>query len=157
VQALQDYDYMGQAPQFRDPFYVTGEKLIDHHMLQVAMKDKETEIDPLRKSEAFGKWETPDVRPEPIGGTRGGNFQRASGQRICVAAMAGIFLIAPMWLMVLHNTLYTALVSTTIFVTIFGLVMAWFLDKLMDVMSSTAAYAAVLVVFVGLTTTKYGG
>ncbi|KAL6234934.1 hypothetical protein BDW75DRAFT_210891 [Aspergillus navahoensis] len=35
-----------------------------------------------------------------------------------------------------------------------SLVMALCLDRLMDVLSSTAAYAAVLVVFVGLTTTK---
>ena len=77
-------------------------------------------------------------------------------QRLAMAAVGAAFLIAPMWLMVLHNTLYTALVSTTVFVMVFGLVMALRLDKLMDVMSATAAYAAVLVVFVGLTTSAPG-
>jgi hypothetical protein len=54
--------------------------------------------------------------------------------------------------MVMHKTHYTALASTTVFVSVFGLMMALVLDKLMDVLSSTAAYAAVLVVFVGLNT-----
>lgn len=74
-------------------------------------------------------------------------------QRLGVAAVGGVFLIVPMWLMILHNTLYTAQVSTTVFVAIFGLIMALFLDSLKDVLSSTAAYAAVLVVFVGLAIT----
>ena len=60
-----------------------------------------------------------------------------------------------MWLMVLwFNTLYTSLIATTLFVALFGLLMASVLEKPIDVMSSTAAYAAVLVVFVGLTTSK---
>lgn len=61
-----------------------------------------------------------------------------------------------MWLMVLHRTLYTALVSTTVFVVIFALAMALFLDGLKDVLSSTAAYSVVLVVFVGLTVPNTG-
>jgi hypothetical protein len=159
VQALQDYDYMGQYVQLRrDPFYVTGERIIDRHMLQFAMKGRENDADPLRWGQSMGKWEMENVRSEPIGGTKDENFQRAwikgFQQRVCAAVVGGIFLIGPMWLMVLHKTLYTALISTTVFVSVFGLIMALFLDKLMDVLSSTAAYAAVLVVFVGLTTQK---
>jgi hypothetical protein len=70
---------------------------------------------------------------------------------VLAAIVGGIFLIGPMWLMVLHKTRTTALVSTTVFVVVFGLIMALFLDKMMDVLSRTAAYAAVLIVFVGLT------
>lgn len=142
----------------RDPFYVTGERFVDRCILQVAMRDKENEADPLHWTKATGRWETGDIQPDPIGGTRDGNFRQAwvkgFRRRIGVATIGGIFLIVPMWLMVLHNTLYTALVSTTVFVAMFGLLMALFLEKLMDVLSTTAAYAAVLVVFVGLTTTK---
>jgi hypothetical protein len=72
--------------------------------------------------------------------------------RFGMAAVGGAFLIAPMWLMVLHRTLYTGLVSTTVFVIFFGIVMAFFIEKGLDVMTTTAAYAAVLVVFVGLNT-----
>jgi hypothetical protein len=35
--------------------------------------------------------------------------------RFGIATVGGAFLIAPMWLMVLHRTLYTTLVSTTVF------------------------------------------
>jgi hypothetical protein len=141
--------------QVQDPFIVSGERFIDRRMLEAAMRDKEDEADPLFWAKSVVKWETPDIHPNPVGGTRDENFRQAWNrgfrQRLGVAAIGGIFLIGPMWLMVLHRTLYTALVSTTVCVTIFGLVMAWFLDGLKDVLSSTAAYAAVLVVFVGLT------
>jgi hypothetical protein len=150
---------MGQhILQPRDPFYVTGERFVDRCLLEVAMRGKGNEEPPLRQVKSMGKWETPSIRPEQIGGTRDGNFRQAwikgFRQRLGVAAVGGIFLIAPMWLMILHNTLYTALVSTTVFVAAFGLMMALFLGSLKDVLSSMAAYAAVLVVFVGLTITK---
>lgn len=157
VQALQDYDYMGQCfyrPQ--DPFYVTGQRYIDRRLLEVAMRDKEHQNIPLRSGETSGPWETANSQHDPIAGTRDKNYLQARNkgfrERLGVATIGGIFLIVPMWLMVLHNTLYTTLISTTVFVAVFGLVMASYLDKLMDVMSSTAAYAAVLVVFVGLST-----
>ncbi|KAJ5263957.1 hypothetical protein N7478_011562 [Penicillium angulare] len=156
VQALQDYDYMAKyILQAQDPFLVTGERAIDRLMLQVAMRNKENEADPLRWEKSIVPWEALDIESKPIGGTRDGNLRQAwiqgFRQRLGVAAVGGIFLIAPMWLMVLHRTLYTALISTSVFVSIFGLTMALFLDGLKDVLSSTAAYSAVLVVFVGLT------
>lgn len=81
-------------------------------MLQVAMKNRENEIDPLQDSDAVGERETEDVQPVPIGGTRDRNFQQAwmkdFRKRIGVAMVGGIFLIAPMWLMVPHKTLYTS-------------------------------------------------
>jgi hypothetical protein len=139
----------------QDPFVVTGERAIDRLMLQEAMRNKENEADPLRWEKSVFPWEALDIEPKPIGGTRDRNLRqdwiKGFRQRLGVAAVGGIFLIVPMWLMVLHRTLYTALVSTSVFVVIFGLMMAFFLDGLKDVLSSTAAYSAVLVVFVGLT------
>uniref|UniRef100_A0A093VFN2 DUF6594 domain-containing protein n=1 Tax=Talaromyces marneffei PM1 TaxID=1077442 RepID=A0A093VFN2_TALMA len=159
VQALQDFDYMGKHIELpKDPFYVTGERFIERCMLQVAMKNRENDIHPLQCSEAVREWETEGTQPAPIGGTRNRNFQQAwvkdFRKRIGVAMVGGIFLIAPMWLMVLHNTLYISLVATTVCVALFGLLMASVLEKPIDVMSGTAAYAAVLVVFVGLTTSN---
>ncbi|KAJ6099705.1 hypothetical protein N7467_001240 [Penicillium canescens] len=156
VQALQDYDYMGKhVLNAEDPFIVTGERFVDRLMLQVAMREKENEADPLHWEKSNVKWETSAIRAKPVGGTRDENFRQAwirgFRKRLGVAAVGGIFLIVPMWLIVLHRTLYTGLVSATVFVAIFGLVMALFLDELKDVLSSTAAYSAVLVVFVGLT------
>lgn len=60
-------------------------------------------------------------------------------ERIAIAAAAGLFQIGLMWLMVLHNSLYTTLSVTTAFVAAFSLIMAWFLEKLKEVMSGTAA------------------
>jgi hypothetical protein len=162
VQALQDYDYIAQRFRHpRDPFRVSGERVVERWMLEAAMRDRENPADPLHESPLLAKnrWGSPDIlRPDRIYGTRGdlsrqawvGEFQG----RLSVAAVGGAFLIGPMWLMVLHDTPYTALVGTTVFVVVFGLLMAIFLEKLTDVMSSTAAYAAVLVVFVGLTVAR---
>ena len=66
-----------------------------------------------------------------------------------MALVGGLFLIGPMLIMVTVNTLVASLVVTSACVVLFGLVMAWRLEKPFDVLSATAAYAAVLVVFVG--------
>jgi hypothetical protein len=156
VQALQDYDYMGKHfAQDQDPFIVTGERLIERQMLEAAMKEKEHEADPLEGAESTMEWEPCDVHPKPVDGVRYSNFReswiRGFQRRLSAAAVGGTFLIGPMWLMVLRHTLYTSLVATTVCVSIFGFTMALLLEGLIDVLSSTAAYAAVLVVFVGLT------
>lgn len=66
--------------------------------------------------------------------------------------MGGTSLLVPMWLMVLNNTLYTTLAITTVAVALFGLLVAWLLEDGNDILGSTAAHAAVLMVFVGLGT-----
>ncbi|TGJ78408.1 hypothetical protein E0Z10_g10359 [Xylaria hypoxylon] len=134
----------------RDPFYVTGERNIDsyvlHSLLGNATKDITEEPMPVD-----APWEN---TTEPIGGTRNEMTAKSESaklrKRIAIAAVAGFFLMGPMWLMVLHKTLYTSLVSTTVFVTVFGIILACSLDSPKEVMSGTAAYAAVLVVFVGV-------
>jgi hypothetical protein len=153
---MQDYDYMMQCSQLlRDPFLVTGERYIDDYVIKTTLGD--TPLGDLDEIQVIGPWEDDNA---PIGGTRHENMTKSWSkgfrERIIMAAVGGIFLLGPMWLMVMHNTRYTALVSTTVLVTVFGLLMAWFLDKRMDVLSSTAAYAAVLVVLVGLSTTSSG-
>lgn len=76
-----------------------------------------------------------------------------------MAIIGGVFLIGPMWLMVLRNELYTTLITTTAFVFGFGLIISvgpiFIVGSKIGVetvFSATAAYAAVLVVFVGTTT-----
>lgn len=97
-----------------------------------------------------------DNSAKPIGGTRMESFENARSKsfvrRLGMAAVGGGFLIGPMWLMVLHNTRYTALISTSVCVFFSGIIMALVLENLMNVLSVTAAYAAVLVVFVGTNT-----
>jgi hypothetical protein len=92
---------MGQHLQLRrDPFYVSGERTIDHHMLQVAMEGRETKVDKLRKLQIVGRWKTGNVCLELVGGTRDDNFHRAwikdFRQRVGAAVVGGIFLLGPM-------------------------------------------------------------
>ena len=153
---MQNYDYMKSCTQRpRDPFYVTAERRVDNEVMQTAMGTIAVHEHDLKEVDATEKW---DAKRNPIGGTRKDTLRSTWWEqfyeRVGMAALGGAFLIGPMWLMVLHNTLYTGLISTTAFVTAFGLIMAWFLEQNMDVLSTTAAYAAVLVVFVGLNTSS---
>lgn len=95
--------------------------------------------------------------PRPIGGLRGELTQKRKTElfltRLAFAIIGGIFLIAPMWLMVLHNTRATVLSTTSISVLLWAIAAAWKLEGgPLSVLSTTAAYAAVLVVFVGTNT-----
>jgi hypothetical protein len=160
VQALKDYEYMEKRSLASDdPFYLGGEKWLDRNLLRQIIGNKAGRLEQDDRSnefDAIGYWQKDGKDSQLISNTRRDNYRRnwlrGFYQRLGMATVAGIFLIVPMWLMVLHKTLWTALVSTTVFVAVFGVLAAWFLTSLLEVMSSTAAYAAVLVVFVGLTT-----
>lgn len=97
---------------------------------------------PLDRKKQFETSQQPDYR-----------FRKKALQKylkvFAVAVVGNLFLIGPMILMVLKPGLITSLVTTSVCVTIFAAVAPKFLDKIGDVMSATAAYAAVLVVFVG--------
>jgi hypothetical protein len=73
------------------------------------------------------------------------------GERLWMAAFGGAALIAPMHIMTLHPSKVTSLVTTSVFVTVVGVVLAKFMTDATpkDIIGATAAYAAVLVVFVG--------
>lgn len=145
--------------QGRDPLSVTGQRYMGRRMLAAALEGISKEkIGRLETKPVSGVWETVDAESadEPLGGARDVNFRRAWIKgfeiRLKGAIVGGAFLIFPMWLMILHQTLYTGLITATVLVAFFGLIMAVSLTKLMDVVSVTAAYAAVLVVLVSLTT-----
>ncbi|KAF5649463.1 uncharacterized protein FTJAE_900 [Fusarium tjaetaba] len=162
IQALQNYEYMEKRSlQPEDPFYMSGEKYQDRKLIEAILGEKVNSFKGQPVFPAIGHWQKGPEESRSVRDTRQDNYKRnwtvGLHQRLAVAAVGGIFLMAPMWLMVLHNTLYTALVSTTVFVTVFGLMAAVYLTSLMDVMSTTAAYAAVLVVFVGLITELHDG
>jgi hypothetical protein len=135
----------------KEPFLVHSARLRDKSVLELALKeDGRTDFDNFLYAKCV------EEVPEPIGGTRKKTNEEANFRkfikRLGMAALGGSFLIGPMGLMVVHNTRYTALISTSVFVVVFGVVMASVLDRYMDVLSVTAAYAAVLVVFVGTNT-----
>ena len=71
--------------------------------------------------------------------------------RLKMALFGGIALVAPMLIMSLHPTQLTQLLTTSVFVLVVGIILAWYMNdaEKKDILGATAAYAAVLVVFVG--------
>ncbi|KAL4909731.1 hypothetical protein BDW74DRAFT_143611 [Aspergillus multicolor] len=173
IQAFRDYEYMTQALSTgtEDPFIAHTEDEAVHWMLDSIHRENEAKW-PINSKISRDDWAricrtqdalfmaTSGTGAPPIGGTRRAKVResklRSIQGRILTAIVGGAFLIGPMWLMVLHNTKYTALVSTSVCVLAFGVLMASALEKPMEVLSSTAAYAAVLVVFVGTNTQAEG-
>lgn len=153
-----------RSKSIRDPFLATGEYAIDNYVLNCNIDNKLAHDASMEHRASLGPWEhsksyesyDPRKAHEPICGTRNDNvakvWYRGFKGRVILAAVGGAFLIGPMWLMVLQSGLYTALITTTGFVAGFGILMAYFLEEGKDVLASTAAYAAVLVVFVGTST-----
>lgn len=76
--------------------------------------------------------------------------------RLMTALLGGLALVVPMLIMRLHPDLMTQLLTSSLFVLFVGTVLAWRMDDNteMDIITATAAYAAVLVVFVGTSNDK---
>ncbi|KAL7821741.1 hypothetical protein V8C26DRAFT_390825 [Trichoderma gracile] len=70
-------------------------------------------------------------------------------RRIVPSVLGGPSLVVPMRLMIKLDTQSEPLITTTVFVFGSDLAAAYALDNAIAVISTTAAYAAVLVVFVG--------
>ncbi|KAK7751241.1 hypothetical protein SLS62_006786 [Diatrype stigma] len=162
IDAVRHHDFIRSCVDrgLQDPFVVLTQRRLDADVLQGLLREvpRHKRIpDGLHGTSgaghpvAFGK--PLEKEPQAIGGTRYVMSQRAKFEafrgRLAMALVGGAFLVGPMWLMVLRDDLYTSLVSTSAFVFAWGLVMAWRLDRPMNVLAVTAAYAAVLVVFVG--------
>ncbi|KXS94483.1 hypothetical protein AC578_1717 [Pseudocercospora eumusae] len=72
--------------------------------------------------------------------------------RFIVAMSGALFILVPMYIMVLHKSQTTNLVATTVAVLLFAVMCSITMRATNDqTLGATAAYAAVLVVFVGLT------
>ena len=80
--------------------------------------------------------------------------KNALTQRIIMALFGGVALIGPMLIMTLHQSRNTSLITASVATFLFALVMAFAARDSAgkDVLAITAAYAAVLVVFVGTST-----
>lgn len=161
VNAARDYDYIRTCVErgINDPFIVTTEKQVDTVVLISQLGNipiEELEKDGLIEINHDTFAPPVEKEPLPIGGTRMATTQAQKNKdfitRLVFSFVGGIFLVGPMWLMVLHNTHYTALISTSVFVFVCGVLTAINLGDPISVLSTTAAYAAVLVVFVGTNT-----
>lgn len=89
-------------------------------------------------------------------GVRGGptilrTMKKAFLKRLYMALFGGLILIAPMLIMRLHSDLLTVVLTTSVFVIVVSIILAcamWDAEP-KDILGAAAAYAAVLVVFVG--------
>jgi len=79
-----------------------------------------------------------------------GQLSRQFWGRLWVAILTGLSLIAPMLFMKLYDNLLAQLITASVAVLLLGAILAY-LEEMQkkDVVGATAAYAAVLVVFVG--------
>ncbi|PVI05725.1 hypothetical protein DM02DRAFT_70543 [Periconia macrospinosa] len=153
VAAIRDNDFIVAAvDRSEDPFIIHSGRAVDAEVLKLALQNRLDSQDDWKDVD-FGQAADHD-KPLPIGGgTRRQVKAKEKLQnffaRLTLGVIGGAFLVGPMWLMVLHDTKITKLVSTTVFVFAFGILMSWRLNDSFGVLSATAAYAAVLVVFVG--------
>jgi hypothetical protein len=173
AQALQDWEYIKKSALkgHDDPFIMTSWKSHDSALLKEVVREWREKAassrDSLREDDKYliskleedikrlGKLSEPwDKHDWPLfGGSRFDvNEKEATTQflkRISMAAIGGTFLIGPMLIMVLHKSLLTTLLTSSVCVILFGVILAFALDNPFNVLSGTAAYAAVLVVFIG--------
>ncbi|KAK1515759.1 uncharacterized protein CCOS01_12957 [Colletotrichum costaricense] len=166
TQAVQDYEYMTKVSQQPFDFFVaSSERYQDSYVLDKVMRKNRVGArdfaDPPRmtyesmKLHALptGPWGS-EENPEPLGGTRNASakavLRRNFWWKIMGAVVGGAFLVGPMWLLVLQRDLYLNLGVATAFTFAFGFLIVGCVDQLDQVFASTLAYAAVLMVFVGV-------
>lgn len=148
-----------KQPFRRNDLVATGERGVDRFITENVIR--QTAGDPenfpgIQHALAFTSIIEPSQPDDggPLGDTRDNMrtpFQELL-DRSFMGAVGAAMLLGPMWIMVLVKEHYTSLITTTVCVAAFGLVAVFWLEKPIDVLSVTAAYAAVLVVFVGLNT-----
>lgn len=99
------------------------------------------------KSLALDSW----VRTQRVGRVAEKKQRERLAARLIMALFGGLALVAPMLVMTLHPTRLTTLLTTSICIVVVAVALAFYLGDAQpkDVMAATAAYAAVLVVFVG--------
>jgi hypothetical protein len=109
------------------------------------------ELTKLENTKIQGIEEVFDLRSSDKSWEKTGKEVKRFFLRISMAVFGGLTLIIPMLIMVLYPGLLTVLLTTSISVLVFGIVLAVAIKDAepKDIVVTTAAYAAVLVVFVG--------
>lgn len=137
-----------------DPFIASRARVYDNIYLKFAitLHSKEaTDIAPVETAIPTGPWEDRHRQSaKSIANTRGETQKKAFLLRIGGAVVGGVFLIFPMWLMMLKQETYLSVSMTTGCVAAFGLLMALSMGSLDAVFAATFAYAAVIMVLVGV-------
>lgn len=172
VQAMKNHEYMTRfSHQQSDPFVCSSERKQDNVIINLALNRRAkcimdlvpTDLGPtdgvnklkyLADMASFaGPWEKSNrsKTAQAITSTRGQMFRRDIWTRLGAGCVSGLFLIGPMWLLTLKaQEVFLQLGVTSGCVVVFGLLMAWVLPTIETVFAATLAYAAVLMVFVGV-------
>lgn len=130
-----EYQFEGE----NDPFILDSQHGLDFH----AMVDAEL-IDDRSISSFLPR------RIRPYDGSRGAKNKREVIYTFLMALLGGSALLAPMVLMVLKKSLHLTVITVCVSVVLVSGALALFSRKsAFEILGLTAAYAAVLVVFVG--------
>ncbi|KAL7920621.1 hypothetical protein ACQKWADRAFT_314688 [Trichoderma austrokoningii] len=166
IQATRDNDYIRTCVDRRlhDPFLIKSERIVDAAILDMEllqippeMREKELLLQSVDGTEKFNFVPPLEQAPTAIGGTRKEMTRKQWTEgllkRTVFSVIGGAFLVVPMWLMISLNSQRASLITTTVFVFVSGILASYSLESPLAVVSTTAAYAAVLVVFVGTSST----
>jgi hypothetical protein len=136
----------------RDPFIITSTRQLDLCLMNKAGLTHASRhfAKHLQKAIDAGDAILPPIpsrtRKNHIRETKVGAFWK----RLYMAIFGGFAVVAPMLLMVLYKHILTSLLTTSLAVFLFALAMATFSTANPEtLLAAVAAYAAVLVVFVG--------
>ena len=145
-QAVRDWDFMVDYAVkagnnlSKDPFLLSSEKRLTYEMMRNVG---------LTSSPFADSYKHENNARLPLGQRRSVTLKTLVG-RFIVALLGGVALIGPMLLMVLHNDQTTKLATTSVAVFLVAAFMAMYSTAPPEILVSVvAAYAAVLVVFVG--------
>jgi hypothetical protein len=149
AQAVRDWELMAdyKAKAFGDPswdpFLISDKGKLISEQMNACLPAPRGDYTRENLENMLGTF---SQRTRLIKGRSTGAFLR----RFFAALFGGITLIGPMLLMVLHKDKATDLSTTSVAVFLFAIVVAYFSDAAPEnIVSIVAAYAAVLVVFVG--------
>ena len=151
---MRDWDLIQEkrTPDFqKDPFKLVTTKALDKKLIEDAKI-----VLPMGSHGSSGLQPPHDSHsPQLPGNSRGRVVQekesRAFAQRLSVALIGGLALLVPVIIMAVRKTLLKSLLTISVAVLLFSLAIAIFSHQTsVQVMSVTAAYTAVLAVFVGV-------
>ena len=116
----------------------------------------------VRFSIPSGPWETFEdgdnkTLASTLINTRTTSAKKAFWTRVGAAVIGGTFLIGPMWILALQRNLFVHLGVATGCVVAFGTSVSLYLETVDGVFAATLAYAAVIMVFVGIVIEETGG
>lgn len=141
-----EYQVQAGKKLSRDLFLLSSEEILGHATMVDAGFDLHS-YPPKHDASVY----EPNLYPPQRRYVNRDRSVKAFWKRFLIALFGGIALVGPMLIMKLHDDQATALATTSVAVFLFAVCIATFSNALPEfIVSAVAAYAAVLVVFVGV-------